>query len=62
MSNRAIVVLTSQVIGTDFAGPIICYNKEEIKNRGEKKTYILLFTCSFRRKISLELLSDQVID
>ena len=29
------------------------------KNRGEKKAYILLFTCSLTRAIHLELLPDQ---
>ena len=32
------------------------------KNRGEKKTYILLFACSLTRVIRLKLLSDQTID
>ena len=44
-----------QVIGTDFAGPIMY----RTKNTREKKSYILLFTCSLTRVIHLELLTDQ---
>ena len=44
-----------QVIGTDFAGPIM-YNT---KNKREKKSFILVFTCSLTRAIYLELLPDQ---
>ena len=44
-----------QVIGTDFAGPIIYH----AKNKRKKKSYILLFTCSLTRAIQLELLPDQ---
>ena len=44
-----------QVIGTDFAGPIMYL----AKNEKEKKSYILLFTCSLTRAIHLELLPDQ---
>ena len=45
-----------QVIGTDFAGPIMYH----AKNKREKKSYILLFTCSLTRAIHLELLPDQI--
>ena len=44
-----------QVIGTDFAGPIMYH----AKNKKEKIPYILLFTCSLTRAIYLELLPDQ---
>ena len=39
-SDRATVIRPFQVIGTDFAGSIMYYNK----NKGEKKTHILLLT------------------
>ena len=39
-SDRATVIRPFQVIGTDFAGPIMYYNK----NKGEKKTHIRLLT------------------
>ena len=57
-SDRTIVKRPFQVIGTDFAGSIMYCNK----NRGEKKTYILLFACSLTRVIRLKLLSDQTTD
>ena len=44
-----------QVIGTDFAGPIMYCTK----NKNEKKPYILLFTCNLTRAVHLELLPDQ---
>ena len=44
-----------QVIGADFAGPIMY----RAKNKKEKKSYILLFICSLTRAIHLELLPDQ---
>ena len=44
-----------QVIGTDFAGPIMY----RAKIKKEKKSYILLFTCSLTKAIHLELLPDQ---
>ena len=51
-TNRTRGTKSLQVIGTDFAGPIMYRNK----NRGEKKANILLFTCSLTRVIHLELL------
>ena len=44
-----------QVNGTDFAGPIMY----RAKDKKEKKSYILLFTCSLTRAIHIELLPDQ---
>ena len=47
-----------QVIGTDYAGPIIY----KLKSKKEAKAYILIFTCSLSRAIHLELLTDQTVD
>ena len=44
-----------QIISTDFVCPIIY----SAKIKKEKKSYILLFTCSETRAIHLELLLDQ---
>ena len=47
-----------QVIGVDFAGPIIYHTK----NKKEANSYILLFTCSLSRAVFLELLTDQTAE
>ena len=48
--NRTTEIRAFQVIGIDFAGPII-YKKENSK---QIKSYILLFTCSAIRTVHLE--------
>ena len=47
-----------QVIGLDFAGPIM-YKKGNSK---QNKSYILLFTCSASRAIHLELVANQTAE
>ncbi len=47
-----------QVIGVDYAGPIVC----RMSKKKEGKAYILLFACSLSRAIHLELLTDQTTD
>ena len=46
-----------QVIGLDFAGPIIY--KKSAKTQG--KAYIIIYTCSLTRAVCLELLPDQTL-
>ena len=57
-SDRATVIRPFQLIDTHFAGLIMYYNKK----RGEKKTHILLSTCSLIRTVHVELLPDQTTD
>ena len=57
-SDRATGIRPFQLIGTHFAGLIMYCNK----NKGEKKTYILLLTCSLIRTVHVELLQDQTTD
>ena len=57
-SDRATGIRPFQLIGTHFAGLIMYCNK----NKGEKKTYILLLTCSLIRTVHVELLPDQTTD
>ena len=47
-----------QVVGVDYAGPIIYKRKQ----RQEGKAYILLFACSLTRALYLELLPDQTAE
>ena len=53
-SERTVGSSAFEVIGVDYAGPI---PYRQAKNR-EKKSYILLYTCSLSRAIHLELLPD----
>ena len=53
-SNRTVGSSAFEVIGVDYAGPI---PYRSAKNR-ERKSYILLYTCSLSRAIHLELLPD----
>ena len=53
--NRTMGSRPFQVTGRDFAGPIMY----RAKDKREKKSYSLLFTCSLTRAIHLELLPDQ---
>ena len=53
-SERTLGSSAFEVIGVDYAGPI---PYRQAKNR-EKKSYILLYTCSLSRVIHLELLPD----
>ena len=54
-TDRTVGSSAFQVIGVDYAGPI---PYRTAKNR-ERKSYILLYTCSLSRAIHLELLPDQ---
>ena len=56
--DRTIWIRAFQVIGLDFAGPIM-YKKGNSK---QHKSYILLFTCSVSRVIYLELIPNQTTD
>ena len=47
-----------EVIGVDFAGPILY----TIKNKREGNAFILLFSCSLSRAVHLELLTDQTAE
>ena len=47
-----------QVIGLDYAGPIV-YKR---KNRSSKSAYILLITCSLSRAVHLELVESQKLE
>ena len=47
-----------QIVGTDYAGPIIYKKKQRI----EGKAYILLFACSLSRAVHIELLTDQTTE
>lgn len=49
---------TFEVIGVDYAGPLIC----QVNNNEEEKAYILLFSYSLSRAIHLELLPDQTTE
>ena len=53
-TDRTVGSSAFQVIGVDYAGPI---PYRTAKNR-ERKSYILLYTCSLSRAIHLELLPD----
>ncbi len=53
-SDRTVGSSAFEVIGVDYAGPI---PYRSAKNR-ERKSYILLYTCSLSRAIHLELLPD----
>ena len=53
-SERTVGSSAFEVIGVDNAGPI---PYRQAKNR-EKKSYVLLYTCSLSRAIHLELLLD----
>ena len=46
-----------QIVGLDYAGPLICK-----KNGKEKKTYIMVISDSLSRALYLELLHDQTLE
>ena len=54
-TERTVGVYPFQVLGLDFAGPIAY--KKTAKTQG--KAYIIIYSCSLTRAISLELLPDQ---
>ena len=56
--DRPTGIRAFQVIGLDFAGPIM-YKKGSSK---QNKSYILLFTCSLSRAIHLELVPNQTTE
>ena len=43
-----------EVIGTDFAGPILC----KLRNKREGKAYLVIFSCSLSRAVHLELATN----
>ena len=43
-----------EVIGTDFAGPILY----KLRNKKEGKAYIVIFSCSLSRSVHLELVTN----
>ena len=45
-----------EVIGTDFAGPILY----KLRNKKEGKAYIVIFSCSLSRAVHLELVTNLV--
>ena len=58
MQNRTTGIRAFQVIGLDFAGPIL-YKKGSSK---QNKSYILLFTCNLSRAIHLQLVPNQTTE
>ena len=54
-TDRTTPNLPFSIIGTDYAGPLIC------KKKGNRdiKLYLLLFTCSLTRAVHLEILVNQ---
>ena len=57
-SDRALGTRPFQATGTDFAGPVMHRNK----NRGEKKEYRLLSTCSLTRATHFHSMPNQTTD
>ena len=47
-----------QVIGIDFAGPLIYIKKGEL----EGKAYILVYSCSLSRAVYMDLMRDQSLE
>ena len=57
-TDRTVGSVPFQVLGVDYAGPIIY----KITQKKDGKAYIILFACSLTRAIHLELLPDQTTE
>ena len=56
-TDRAKQDLPFSLIGTDYAGPVIC----KTKRKRDIKFHLLLFNCSLTRAVHLEILPNQTI-
>ena len=54
-ADRTSLDLPIKIIGTDYAGSLLCKSK----GKKERKGYLLLFACSLSRAIHLEVLPNQ---
>ena len=57
-TDRTVGSAAFEVVGVDFAGPILY----KIKPKKEGKAYILLFACSLTRAVHLQLLPNQTTE